>query len=298
MSAAETPPVTPVRKKPLEYEVTVTEVRMETHDTATLYLDFGSTPVEYKAGQFINVDPHQFPALRCLAGFLQEQKGRRELFRSYSMSSAPHEKLVAITVKDEEFIPGITKYPALLAPYLIHGRLPGARIKVQGFMGPYTLPDDVQERTDHLVHIVAGSGGVPNFAILKDALHRGLKLRHTVICSNKTWGDMLFREDLERMEAAHPDTVRVVHTLTRETDESRFSPKVRKGRISQALLEELVPDRQTCLVYACGPAITPWDRKKALETRTPATPRFMETVLGHLHTVGMEDKRIKRETYG
>jgi ferredoxin-NADP reductase len=214
------------------------------------------------------------------------------------MSSAPHEPLVAITVKDEEFLPGLTKYPPLLAPYLIHGRLPGARIKVQGFMGPYALPDDVQERTDHIVHIVAGSGAVPNFSILKDAVHRGLKLRHTVLCSHKTWADMLFREALEKLEATHPDTVRVLYALTRETDESRFSPTVRKGRISQALLEELIPDRQTCLVYACGPAITPWERRKALETRTPATPRFMEAVLGHLHTLGVDDKRIKRETYG
>jgi ferredoxin-NADP reductase len=296
MSAAEAP--APVRKKPVEYEVTVTEVRTETPDTATVFLDFEGAPVEYKAGQFINIDPHQFPALRTLAAFLQEQKGRRELFRSYSMSSAPHEPQVAITVKDEEFLPGLTKYPALLAPYLIHGRLPGARIKVQGFAGPYTLPDDVRERTDHIVHVVAGSGAVPNFAILKDALHRGLKLRHTVLCSHKTWADVLFREALEQMEATHPDTVRVLHTLTRETDESRFGPKVRKGRISQALLEELIPDMQTCLVYACGPAITPWDRRKAMETRTPATPRFMEAVLGHLHTLGVEDRRIKRETYG
>jgi ferredoxin-NADP reductase len=109
---------------------------------------------------------------------------------------------------------------------------------------------------------------------------------------------MLFREALEKLEATHPETVRVLYTLTRETDESRFSPKVRKGRVSQALLEELIPDRQTCLVYACGPAITPWDRRKAMETRTPATPRFMEAVLGHLHTIGVDDKRIKRETYG
>ncbi len=292
--SAEAPP----RRKMVEYEPLVAEVRMETHDTATLFLDFEGTPVEYKAGQFLNVDPHQFRALTALAAFLQEQKGRRELFRSYSMSSAPHEPRVAITLKDEPYLPGLTRYPPLLAPYLIHGRLVGSRIKVQGFMGPYVLPDDVEQRTEHLVHVVAGSGAVPNFAILKDALHRGLKLRHTVLCSNKTWEDMLFREPLAALEAAHPQQVRVVHTLTRETDESRFGLKVRKGRVNQALLEELIPDRATCLVYACGPAINPWDRRKALETRTPATPRFMETVLGHLHALGIDDKRIKRETYG
>jgi ferredoxin-NADP reductase len=290
--------VTTARNRPREYEVTVADVRMETHDTATLYLDFGPERPEYRAGQFINIDPHQFPALGRLSTYLQEHKARKEPARSYSMASAPHEPLVSITVKDEDYIPGFTKYPPLLSPYLVHGRLTGSRMKVLGFMGPYVLPDDVEERTDHLVHIVAGSGAVPNFAMVKDALHRGLKPRHTVLCSNKTWVDILYREAFEALERAHPDKLRVVHTLTRETDESRFSPGVRKGRIGEALLAELIPDRATCLVYVCGPAITPWDRRKALETRTPATPRFMEAVLGHLHDLGIEDKRIKRESYG
>ena len=286
------------RKKPVEYEVTVADVRMETHDTATLYLDFGGAPLDYVAGQFINIDPHQFPALARFAAYLRERKGRKEPARSYSMASAPHEPLVAITVKDEEYIPGITLYPPLLSPYLVHGRLTGARMKVHGFMGPYVLPEDVESHTDHVVHVVAGSGAVPNFAMVKDALHRGLKLRHTFLFSNKTWGDVLYREELETLRHQHPEKLKLVHTLTRETDESRFGPQVRKGRVGEALLEELIPDRDTCLIYVCGPAITPWDRRKALETRTPATPRFMETVLGHLHALGIADKRIKRETYG
>jgi ferredoxin-NADP reductase len=294
MSAA----VTNARNRPREYEVTVADVRMETHDTATLSLDFGEERPEYRAGQFLNIDPHQFRALGRLAAYLQEHKARKEPARSYSLASAPHEPLVAITVKDEDYIPGFTRYPPLLSPYLVHGNLTGTRMRVLGFMGPYVLPDDVEERTSHLVHVVAGSGAVPNFAMVKDALHRGLKPRHTVICSNKTWGDILYRETFEALERAHPDKLRVVHTLTREMDESRYGPGVRKGRIGESLLEELIPDRDTCLVYVCGPAISPWDRRKALETRTPATPRFMETVLGHLHTLGIDDKRIKREAYG
>ncbi len=294
MSAA----VTPTRSRPREYEVTVSRVQQETHDTATLWLDFGPERPPYQAGQFINVDPHQFRALGHVITWLQETKGRKEPARSYSLTSAPHEPLLAITVKDEEYIPGITRYPPLLSPYLVHAPLVGSRLKVLGFMGPYVLPEDVEERADHILHVVAGSGAVPNFSILKDALHRGLKPRHTFLSANKTWGDVLFREELEALERAHPDKLRLVHTLTRETDESRFGPSVRKGRVSEALLAELLPERASCLVYVCGPAITPWDRRKALETRTPATPRFMETVLGHLHTLGLEDKRIKREAYG
>lgn len=286
------------RNRPREYEVKVTGVRMETHDTATLYLDFGQERPEYRAGQFLNMDPHQFHALGRFAAYLQEHKGRKEPARSYSLASAPHEPLVAITVKREDYISGATPYPPLLSPHLVHGHLTGTRIRVLGFMGPYVLPDDVEERTDHLVHIVAGSGTVPNFSIIKDALHRGLKPRHTVLCSNKTWCDILYREAFEELERAYPGKLRVVHTLTRELDGSRFAPSVRKGRIREALLEELIPERTTCMVYVCGPAITPWERRKALETGKPATPRFMEAVLGHLRALGLEDKRIKRESYG
>ncbi len=294
MSAA----VTTARNRPQDFEVTVANVRMDTHDTATLFLDFGSTRPQYRAGQFLNIAPQQFPALGRLAAYLEEQKGRKETARSYSLASAPHEPLVAITVKDEEYIPGLTKYPPLLSPFLVHGRLTGARIRVQGFMGPYVLSEDVESLPEHIVHIVAGSGAVPNFSILKDALHRGLHPRHTFLFSNKTWADVLYRDELEALERAHPDKLRLVHTLTRETDESRFGPSVHKGRVSESLLKELIPDPETCLVYVCGPAITPWDRRKALETRTPATPRFLETVLGYLHERGVDNKRIKREAYG
>jgi ferredoxin-NADP reductase len=285
-------------QRPREYEVTVAEVRQDSHDTATLFLDFGPEAPTYRAGQFINLDPHQFRAVSRLAAFLQEKKGRKETARSYSIASAPHEPRLALTIKEEEYLPGLTQYPPLLSPYLVHAPLTGTRLKVLGFMGHYVLPDDVEQRTDHVVHIVAGTGAAPNFGLIKDALHRGLKLRHTLLCSNKTWGDILYREPLEALARAHPDRLRMVHTLTREMDESRFSPTVRKGRISHALLQELIPDAATCLAYVCGPAITPWDRRKALETRTPATPRFLETVLGHLHELGVDDKRIKREAFG
>jgi 3-ketosteroid 9alpha-monooxygenase subunit B len=294
MSAA----VTTARNRPQELEVTVADVRMDTHDTATLFLEPGPSRPLYRAGQFLNIAPQQFPALGRLAAYLEEQKGRKESARSYSLASAPHEPLLAITVKDEEFIPGLTRYPPLLSPFLVHGRLTGARLRVQGFMGPYVLPEDLASLPPHIVHVVAGSGAAPNFSILKDALHRGLAPRHTFLFSNKTWADVLYRDELEALERAHPDKLRVVHTLTRETDESRFGPSVHKGRISESLLEALIPDPDTCLVYVCGPAITPWDRRKALETRTPATPRFMETVLGYLHELGIDNKRIKREAYG
>ena len=294
--------ITTERKKAVEYEATVAEIRMETADTATLLLDVGDARPEYKAGQYLNIDPRQFPALLALTAFLEDKKGRREPLRSYSMASAPHERYVAITVKDEPYVPGESAYPPLLSPYLVHAGLVGKRLRFTGFMGPYILPPDVDERTPEVLHLVAGSGAVPNFALIKDALHRGLKVRHTLLMANKTWGDVLFREELHALERAHPERLRIVHTLTREPEGYGYSERVRQGRISKELVAELLPAdpaaRENLLVYACGPAINPWDRRKALETRTTATPRFMETVIAHLHELGVSEKRIKRETYG
>ncbi len=286
------------KKKIRELEAIVQEVVVETPDTVTLVLFVGEPPHDYRAGQFVNIDVHQFKELAGLVAYFEGVKKRKEPIRSYSLASAPHEQHLAITIKEELYVPGVTQYPPLLSPLLVHKTPIGTRFKIAAFSGPYVLPDDVEEKTDHIVHVVAGSGGVPNFSILKDALHRGLKLRHTFIYSNKSWDDICFRLQLEELEHAHPDKVRVIHTLTREPDETRFGEKVRQGRISLGLFSELIPDRERCLVYLCGPAITPWDRRAALETRVPAKPRFVETALEYLHTLGITNDRIKRESFG
>jgi len=275
----------------------VEQVVRETPDTVSLVLAPPPAPPSYKAGQFCTVDVHQFPALGPVVAFLEQQKGRKEPARSYSLASAPHERALVLTVKAEAYDPACA-FPPLLSPYLAHAVRPGDLLTVTGFQGPYVLPEDVEAKTDHVVHVVAGSGAVPNFAILKDALHRGLSLRHTFLCANRTWQDTCFREALDDLARRHPGKLRVVHALSREQDGSHFSADVRKGRIDEALLRELVPDLDTAWFYVCGPAITTWERRRALETDTQATPRFFEAAIGYLHALGVSDKRIKREAYG
>jgi ferredoxin-NADP reductase len=292
-----TVPTVRTRAPPQRLTLPVERVVRETPGTVSLVLGAPSTPVSYKAGQFCTVDVHQFPALSAMVAFLEQQKGRREPARSYSLASAPHEERLMLTVKEEPFEPGCA-YPPLLSPYLVHAVRPGDLLSLTGFQGPYVLPDDLEAKTDHVVHVVAGSGAVPNFALLKDALHRGLRVRHTFLYANRTWEDICFRESLDVLARQHPGKLRVVHALSREQDEGRFSADVRKGRIHEGLIRELVPDLDTAWFYVCGPAITTWERRRALETDTQATPRFFEAAIGQLHALGVADKRIKREAYG
>ncbi len=276
----------------------VADVVVETPDTSTLVLFTGNDRLDYKAGHFLTIDPHQFEALDRFTSFLEHLKGKAEPPRAYSMCSAPHERYLAVTVKEERFVPNVTKYPPLLSPLLVKRTVRGMRLVVTGFTGPYTAPDNLAAQTDHVVHVCAGSGSVPNLSILKFALDTYPSVRHTFIYSNKTWDDVIFRSTLDQLAAAHPDRLTVVHTLTREARESRLSPSVRRGRVDESLLREMIPDPQSCLVYLCGPGISKFDREAAKAAGTDPQPRFIEATLGHLRAVGVPDARIKRESYG
>lgn len=286
------------RRKNKELEVMVSGVHSETPDTVTLSLFTGNDRLDYKPGHFLTIDPHQFGALERFTAYLEDQKGKKEMPRAYSLSSAPHEKTLAFTVKEEQYVSGKTKYPPLLSPLLVRQLQPGFRMVVTGFQGPYTLPEDVESRCSHLVHVVAGSGAVPNYSIVKHALHHGLKLSHTFICSNRTWKDVLFRRELEALEKQYPGKLRVVHTLTRESDATLYNDGVREGRVSPRIFQELIPDPSACLVYACGPGITPYERVAAREKGLVPEPRFLESAIAALTELGIPSARIRRESYG
>ena len=276
----------------------VADVIIETPDTTTLVLFTGNDRLEYLAGHFLTIDPHQFDSLERFTSFLEDLKGKREPPRAYSMSSAPHERYLAVTVKEERYVSGSTRFPPLLSPLLVKRTLRGMRLVVTGFTGPYTLGPDIAAQTDHIVHVCAGSGSVPNFSMLKFALAHHPKLRHTFVYSNKRWDDVIFRDELTRLAAEHPDRLTLLHTLTREEDDGLFGPTVRKGRVDQALLREAIPDPAGCFVYVCGPGISKFDLSAAKEAGTAPPPRFLESVLADLQALGVPDKRIKREFYG
>ena len=279
------------------FNAIVSDVVTETPDTVTLVLDLGS-PASYKAGQYVTVDPHQFAGLLPFVGYLEHLKGRREPPRAYSMCSDPSEPL-AITIKEEFYQAGVTPYPPLISGYLVHQVRTGDRMAVVGFAGAYVFPDDIESRTDHILHLCAGSGSVPNFSMIKDSLRRHAKLRHTLLYSNKTWDDVIFREQLVQMSVEHPSRLRVVHSLTRQTDLVRGQADVRAGRIGRELLASTLAAEPNSLVYACGPAISVWEKRESIARGgPPPPPRFLETMQAELEVLGLPRARLKVEAFG
>jgi ferredoxin-NADP reductase len=286
------------RKRIRELEVMVADTIEETRDTTTLVLFTGNDRLEYQAGHFLTIDPHQFPQLQRFTDYLEDVKGKRELPRAYSMCSAPHERYLAITVKEEQYVCGQTKYPPLLSPLLVRGLPRGTRLEITGFTGPYVLPPDIETRTDHLVHVCAGSGIVPNYSIIRHCLELLPNLRHTLIYTNKTYDDIIFRRQLEELVHQHEDRLRVVHTLTRDVESTLKYPHLRHGRINETLLREWIPAPSEVHVFCCGPGITKYDREAANARGEEAPPRFLETALTLLERVGVKNSQIHRESYG
>src|SRR4030095_10060183 len=107
MSVTQTPegPL-PERRRIKELEGMVADVIHETPDTTTLVLFTGNERLDYEAGHFLTIDPHQFEGLERFIAFLEDLKGRREPPRAYSMASSPHEKYLAVTVKEERYVTG------------------------------------------------------------------------------------------------------------------------------------------------------------------------------------------------
>jgi ferredoxin-NADP reductase len=288
----------PERRRIKELEAMVAEVIHETPDTTTLVLFTGNERLDYEAGHFLTVDPHQFEGLERFVNFFEDLKGKKEPPRAYSMSSAPHERYIAITVKEERYVSGLTKYPPLLSPLLVRRTPRGTRLIITGFTGPYTLSAKILAKTKNLVHICAGSGSVPNFAIIKSALRLHPELHHTLIYSNRVWDDIIFKQELDGLEQQNPDHLKIVHTLTRDNDAAARIPGIRAGRVNLNLMKEFVPQNLDCHFFVCCPAVSASERAEAREKGVEPQPRFLESVLADLKTLGVPREQITFESYG
>jgi len=166
--------------------VEVTEVVRETPDTTTLRFR-GALPIQLEAGQF-------FTLLVNIDG--------QELRRAYSASSSALETdSASITVKR---IPG-----GLVSNYVGDTAKVGAMLRLLGPSGSFTVP----AAADHLVLIAGGSGITPMMSIIRTQLAARPTAQIDLLFGNRGEADIIFRQALDELAAAHPSRLRVRHTL-------------------------------------------------------------------------------------
>ena len=90
----------------------------------------------------------------------------------------------------------------------------------------------------------------------------------------------------------------MIHTLTRETNAGLFDQKIRSGRMSKELLEEVAPQISNSAVFVCGPDYNAWQKRAAREKEETLPPSFMGSMLFYLEELGVSKNKITKESYG
>lgn len=189
--------------------------------------------------------------------------------RSYSIASPPEAPRLSLAVERLD--------DGEVSPYLTGELRPGDKLELRGPIGGYFVWDVGQGGP--LLLVAGGSGVVPLMAMIR---HRAIRnaggdVPTTLIFSSRSFEEILFRTELDRLAADDP-SLRVVHTLT------RAQPAGWTGygrRIDLDMLEEVgglpVPG---AVAFVCGPT------------------RLVENVATDLLTLGYKANRVKTERFG
>ncbi len=225
-----------------EVTATVAERRPETSDAATLKLDLGGAPFAYRPGQYVEIDPHQFPELAEGIAALEAAKGMPESPRGFSLSSDGSDpRFLEISVKAEKG----GRYPAVLSPWLVRDARPGLRITLSGPQGRYCLPETPPAATGFL-HVCAGSGVAPNRGMIRDALRRGWPQKHLLVLQNRSEADVFYKAEWPALASSHPGRLKVRHVFSVSAGEHVSAELVRREM-------EGFLDPGSSIALVCGP---------------------------------------------
>jgi|GEM_PF-1960749 len=194
-----------------DLETVVAEVRRETDDAVTLRLDLQGRPFRYRAGQSIEIDPHQFRELADRLADAEAAKGLPESPRGYSLCSDPSEPgFLEISVKEDRG----GKYPPVLSPWIVRRVRVGQSIRIAGPFGGYHLPDHPPPTRSGYLHLCAGSGVAPNRGMIRHALGRGWPHHHLLVLQNRTESGIFYRDEWPELMRRYPDRLKVCHVFS------------------------------------------------------------------------------------
>jgi 3-ketosteroid 9alpha-monooxygenase subunit B len=216
--------------EPVFHRLTVAEVVDETRGARSIVF---AVPPELE--ETFRYRPGQFLTLRIPS----EDTG--SVARCYSFSSAPHEGVHKVTIKQTAGGYG--------SRWICERLHEGAEIDVlppAGVFTPKSLDAD-------FLFLAAGSGVTPVMSILKAALAQGTG-RVVLVYANRDDQQVIFADELTALAHRHADRLVVLHWL-----------ETVQGMPSTALLRTLVEPYADREVFVCGPGPFMDAARKALE---------------------------------
>ncbi len=190
----------------------------------------------------------------------------RAVSRCYTIASSPFfPDELTITVKR---VPG-----GPVSTWLHEHLRPGDTVVAEGPSGRFSTAYHPAER---YLFLSAGSGITPLMSMLR-TIHRAAEPVDVVFVHHaRTPADIIFRDELQMIEAEHPG-VRVVVVCEGDADDERWTGP--RGRVTLPMLLEAAPDLVDREVFTCGPA------------------PYMDAVRGLLAVAGAEPRRCHEESF-
>ncbi|MBE9563642.1 MAG: pyridoxamine 5'-phosphate oxidase family protein [Proteobacteria bacterium] len=204
----------------------------------------------------------------------------KEVIRTYTVSSSPHDSDYRISVKRE--ISNDKNIPdGVFSSYLHDKTSVGDRLQIKAAAGDFTF-DAQSERP--AVLIAAGVGITPMISMARFALLEAIRTRSrrklTVIHAAHDHAQRAFFEELKEIEKSSAGNIRCFWTLSEIDDELKAGEHYnQQGHINSTLLQSVLP-LDDYDFYLCGPA------------------GFMQTTYNLLRDLGVNDQRVFAESFG
>jgi ferredoxin-NADP reductase/DMSO/TMAO reductase YedYZ heme-binding membrane subunit len=207
-------------------------------------------PFQFAAGQFLNLT-------LTIDG--------KPVRRSYTIASPPtRTNYIELTIKRE---------PNGQASSFLHQKLmTGHSVEISAPAGRFTFNPNSQNK---ILLLAGGVGITPVMAILRDLTDKNWPGQIDLLFSVKTPDEIIFNNELQSLAQKHKN-LHLHITITRDAPATWTGPR---GRISNDLLQQLVPDFTTRPTFICGPT------------------EMATAVKSQLLSAGTPESRIKLESF-
>ncbi|KAI8075361.1 uncharacterized protein B0P05DRAFT_547205 [Gilbertella persicaria] len=182
------------------------------------------------------------PVASCVVVKHQEE-GKKPIIRPYTPVSDQHAE------GHVDFI--IKKYDTGKLTPVIHDMKPGDTLQ---FKGPISKYDWETKQKSNVGMVAGGSGITPMLQVIRrvfDEKSTDKKTKVTLIFANRTEGDILLKDELDKIAKQHPDRFKVIYAL----DKAPENWDGIAGYVTKDVIEKNFPSPkdEDSVIMVCGP---------------------------------------------
>lgn len=174
-------------------------------------------------------------------------------------------------------------YPKGAMSEHIHALKPGQTLSFKGPIPKYSWEAN---KHNHIALITGGTGITPMYQLARKIFSNpDDKTKVSLVFGNLTEGDILLKEEFEKLENEFPQRFRAFYTL----DKAPESWPHGKGHVTKELLKEVLPDPESenIKIFVCGPP----GMYKAVSGAKPS-PQDQGELTGMLKELGYSKEQV------